>query len=1768
MDKYIHELPAFIGVLLLLGTCGHVGAGPCEQGSCYPATGDLLIGREMNLTASSTCGLEQKQRYCVVSYLEKDTKCFFCDSRQPWVPGVSDESHRIENIISSLQHKLPTRWWQAETGKEKVSIQLDLEAEFHVTHIIMTFKTFRPKAMLIERSFDFGATWQVYVYFAQSCDRSFPNVPKGPAKGNYDVICDESYSAETPSSYGEVIFKVLRYSGSVRDPYGEKVQNLLKLTNLRINFTELHTLGDTLLDTRPEVKEKYYYALSNVVIRGSCSCYGHASRCVPVPGYNRSEESIAHMVHGKCECTHNTKGHNCEACEDFYHDIPWGPSRINKPYVCKKCNCNDHATSCHFDAALFKASGEKSGGVCDNCMHNTQGINCQECRPFFYQDPTRDIRDPEICQPCDCDSYGSQRNGLCEQTTDEIAKTVAGRCLCKPFVAGPRCDRCIENYWNLRQDNPLGCEPCTCNPNGTVPDVGCDIDSGLCRCKRYVTGKDCDRCYPGYYQLSRDNRYGCKPCHCDIGASLSFTCDYDTGKCPCRPNIRGRDCKEVDPGYFFAHLDHYLFEAEYGKGSGNARIYAREPITGHSYWTGLGYMRVMEGDSIEFTVSGLPLSINYDIVIRYDPRMPETFEDVKVTVIRPGQVDPNGLCGDYRPRDDLKTVSLPPGTRYYLVSPPSCLEDKTTYTIRIDFNAYKSGQSNPDATLLIDSIVLVPNTESIPIYQGRGLPEYMKNEFLYHRCDTAQYSSYRQTLQRNCPKHIFSISAILHNGALACECDVTGSVSLECNPSGGQCECKPNVVGRKCDQCAPGTYGFGPNGCTPCNCHEFGARDKFCNEQTGQCTCNQNIGGRACDQCKVGFWGFPQCRACQCNGNAETCDPLTGVCINCRDFTAGDNCQSCDQGYYGDPRIGVRVPCKPCMCPNGPTSSIQHANSCSYDPRYQEVYCNCNPGYSGRNCETCIENYYGNPTVIGGVCQPCVCNNNINVDDPGSCNGLTGECLKCLYNTEGFACEHCRNGYFGDATKQNCARCVCHSLGTNSSLGECDRDSGQCPCFPNVIGQKCDQCSPAHWNINSKQGCTACDCDPSGSTSLECNQFTGQCNCLDGRGGPKCADCEDFFYGDPTEACFPCDCNKQGSTSLQCDRRTGQCSCVAGVTGYKCDRCARGTTGDLPNCVPCGECFDNWDKIIMELQDQTHDLVKRANEVSVTGAIKAFDEEFKLMEHNIEEIRNILSNVNFTQFDIQETKDLLKYLNANLTEGSLALRQLDTNLTSSKIKIMKEALRVDMIENRIKALANLAAELRNNATNIQIQEIGGAFEKIKEAEQESKTAQQRVDDTAKYISQSQQLRAATEKLLDDRKESFNDQLKENAQALDSLHKDVEKIGEDLSDINNMVCGVPGNPCSALCGGGGCGKCGGESCFGAVTSANSALKLVQTTEDLLNNKIKNATQHLIPAAEMARQDANEAKQAAQEALEEAQNANSLTQKTKSDLEDLNKKIRDFLIGANTSTPENVEKIANEVLSLRIPWTPDEIKQLAEKINVVVDSLQNIDKILADTAENRSIAENLKQQADKASTEAKAIRKNAEEVKNALDEAKQVQLRAEMAIQKAKEDIKSAEMDLTLIGQEAGNVSSLSTASEKLLEMLKDSLEQLTRKYTNLKVDTLEKAEKAASDAARSAEKAFDKASEFNKSYDAIANQLNGKYNLTGDAKQLSDTLKMRADKIYRITATKTTQLKAANDKIAMNEARLSKVQEEINKLNSQMDAYIKTIKERSNTYVTC
>lgn len=72
---------------------------PCEQSSCYPATGNLLIGRENQLYSSSTCGLDKRERYCIVSHLDDERKkCFWCDSR-PTIKPNPLYNHNISNIV-------------------------------------------------------------------------------------------------------------------------------------------------------------------------------------------------------------------------------------------------------------------------------------------------------------------------------------------------------------------------------------------------------------------------------------------------------------------------------------------------------------------------------------------------------------------------------------------------------------------------------------------------------------------------------------------------------------------------------------------------------------------------------------------------------------------------------------------------------------------------------------------------------------------------------------------------------------------------------------------------------------------------------------------------------------------------------------------------------------------------------------------------------------------------------------------------------------------------------------------------------------------------------------------------------------------------------------------------------------------------------------------------------------------------------------------------------------------------------------------------------------------------------------------------------------------------------------------------------------------------------------------------------------------------------------------------------------------------------------
>jgi len=43
-------------------------------------------------------------------------------------------------------------------------------------------------------------------------------------------------------------------------------------------------------------------------------------------------------------------------------------------------------------------------------------------------------------------------------------------------------------------------------------------------------------------------------------------------------------------------------------------------------------------------------------------------------------------------------------------------------------------------------------------------------------------------------------------------------------------------------------------GCKPCDCDMGGAVDDRCDQRTGQCTCRPNIVGRTCDEVSTGYF--------------------------------------------------------------------------------------------------------------------------------------------------------------------------------------------------------------------------------------------------------------------------------------------------------------------------------------------------------------------------------------------------------------------------------------------------------------------------------------------------------------------------------------------------------------------------------------------------------------------------------------------------------------------------------------------------------------------------------------------------------------------------------------------------------------------------------------------------------------------------------------------------------------------------------------------------
>ena len=158
----------------------------------------------------------------------------------------------------------------------------------------------------------------------------------------------------------------------------------------------------------------------------------------------------------------------------------------------------------------------------------------------------------------------------------------------------------------------------------------------------------------------------------------------------------------------------------------------------------------------------------------------------------------------------------------------------------------------------------------------------------------------------------------------ACECYNPGTVENEnvnenlddihCDLNNGQCSCKPNVIGRQCNECKNGFWNItSGSGCIDCKCDILGAHSTLCDIQTGQCSCKPGVTGLKCDQCLPSYFNLSNagCMSCMCDpigSISSNCDQL-GNC-KCKKNVSGMKCNQCDENKYDF--IGGCLDCNDC----------------------------------------------------------------------------------------------------------------------------------------------------------------------------------------------------------------------------------------------------------------------------------------------------------------------------------------------------------------------------------------------------------------------------------------------------------------------------------------------------------------------------------------------------------------------------------------------------------------------------------------------------------------------------------------------------------------------------------------------------------------------------------------------------------------------------------------------------------------------------------------
>lgn len=263
-----------------------------------------------------------------------------------------------------------------------------------------------------------------------------------------------------------------------------------------------------------------------------------------------------------------------------------------------------------------------------------------------------------------------------------------------------------------------------------------------------------------------------------------------------------------------------------------------------------------------------------------------------------------------------------------------------------------------------------------------------------------------------------------------------------------------------------------------------------------------------------------------------------------------------------------------------------------------------------------------------------------------------------------------------------------------------------------------------------------------------------------------------------------------------------------------------------------------------ELKNKTNIVIEEASRIQKVGTTGVYSQEFDDMVNSLNQVRDLISNTTIKSQDLDELTELAEELSKNISNSAKQLEEVDNMLENVSQRVNLGDVALKKLKNRTNSLHQGAMELKENATILQEENVQGALNVTQQMAEQSRQAEKMANDTSNVLADAERYRKHTENLLAKNSASFIEAQDRNNESLQKLIDKLNTLNGDMPELNLKMCGDNVTDCSNVCGGAGCGFCGGLSCdVGAITKANQALDVAKQQAAKIKNQKDEAEQLL-------------------------------------------------------------------------------------------------------------------------------------------------------------------------------------------------------------------------------------------------------------------------------------------------------------------------------------